>query len=115
MIRHPGTTIGLLLALSLFALPLSAQEQAAPPPPPLLDDSDLSTRELMEPEITIIERDGEIIQEYRIAGQLYMVRVTPQVGPAYYLVDMDGDGNMDTRNHELDPRVHIPAWVLFRF
>ncbi|SIT69301.1 Protein of unknown function [Ectothiorhodosinus mongolicus] len=104
------------LAFLLIVSPLAlAQEQAAPPPPPMLDDSGEGLRELLEPEITIIERDGETIHEKRINGQLYMIRVVPQSGPAYYLVDLDGDGVMDVRGHELNPRLHIPAWVLFSF
>lgn len=111
-------TLPIVLATLLFwpaALPLSAQEQAAPPPPPLLDDSDIATRELMEPAVTIIEREGERIEEYRLHGELYMIRVTPANAPPYYLVDTDGDGQLETRMTELDAKILVPAWVIFRF
>lgn len=110
--RHALTALALTTCL---ATPLSAQEQAAPPPPPLLDDSARVTRELMEPQVTITEREGERIEEYRLQGELYMIRVQPDNAPAYYLVDTDGDGHLETRMDELDPKILIPAWVIFSF
>jgi len=71
--------------------------------------------ENLEPEVTIIQRGGEAIEEYRIANQLYMIKVTPAQGAPYYLVDTDGDGNLETRERELDPDVIPPRWVLFRW
>jgi hypothetical protein len=67
----------------------------------------------MEPDITIIKREKETIQEYRINGRLYMVKITPSIGPSYYLVDNDGDGNMDARRSQLESGLKIPQWVLF--
>lgn len=61
----------------------------------------------------IIDRAGEDpVKEFRINGQLYMVKVTPRKGPPYYLVDSDGDGNLETRWNDLAPNLLIPAWVL---
>jgi hypothetical protein len=103
------------LIATAFLLPALALAEV-PPPPPLLDDGERVTREIMEPTVTIIRRDdGEVIEEYRVQGQLYMVRITPASGPAYYLVDTDGDGNLESRSHELDPRLMIPAWTILRW
>ncbi len=104
-----------VLLAALLLLPGLGAAEDIPPPPPLLDDSEQVTREIMEPQVTIIRRDGEIIEEYRLHGQLYMVRVTPRTGPPYYLVDTSGDGNLETRSHELDPRLMIPAWTILRW
>ena len=104
-----------VLLTALLLLPGLGAAEDIPPPPPLLDDSEQVTREIMEPQVTIIRRDGEIIEEYRLHGQLYMVRVTPRKGPPYYLVDTSGDGNLETRSHELDPRLMIPAWTILRW
>lgn len=103
-----------ILFTAAFLIPLAGAADV-PPPPPLLDDSQEVTRELLEPQVTIIRRDGEIIEEYRLHGQLYMVRITPRTGPSYYLVDTDGDGNLETRSHELDPGLMIPAWTILRW
>lgn len=47
------------------------------------------------------EANGDVIEEYRVAGQLRMVKVTPQRGPTYYLIDENADGVVDvTRGGE---------------
>jgi hypothetical protein len=72
------------------------------------------TGEAVEPDITIREEGQQLITEYRVNGLLYMVRIQPQVGPPYYLLDTDGDGTMDVR--ESAPRDNaVPQWVLFRW
>ncbi len=95
--------VGVTLVAGVFA----ALAQAAP--------EGAAEGESMEPEVTIIQRGGEAIEEYRIANQLYMIKVTPAKGPAYYLVDTDGDGNLETRQRDLDSEVVTPQWVLFRW
>ncbi|GAB6041769.1 DUF2782 domain-containing protein [Endothiovibrio diazotrophicus] len=71
--------------------------------------------ETLEPEVTIREKGEKTITEYRVAGRLYMIKVKPAVGPAYYLSDTDGDGNLETRQSELDPGFMIPKWILFQW
>jgi hypothetical protein len=66
-------------------------------------------------EVKIKEEKDETISEFRINGQLYMIRITPKKGTPYYLVDSDGDGNLETRWNELAPELLIPAWVLLRW
>ena len=44
--------------------------------------------------------DGDVIEEYRIAGQLRVVKIVPRRGPTYYLVDSDGDGKLDSSKGE---------------
>lgn len=101
------TLIALLLAA---ALPAFAQQRPAlepipePPPPP----SDLG--EIDEPEVTIVKRGEDTVQEYRVRGRLYMVKVTPRHGVPYYLVDRVGKGQMvrDDNAYEMA----VPMWVL---
>jgi len=66
-----------------------------------------------EPEITITRNQSEIIEEYRANGRLYMIKITPKKGFAYFLVDTDGDGSLDSRQNELDEGLLIPRWTLF--
>ena len=47
------------------------------------------------------EDNGDVVTEYRVAGQLRMVKVVPVRGPAYYLVDRDGGGRMDPAKGEV--------------
>ena len=44
---------------------------------------------------TRTEASGDVVDEYRVAGQLRVVRVTPKVGVTYSLTDNDGDGRVD--------------------
>jgi hypothetical protein len=79
----------------------------APPPPDIVRSG-----EPLEPEVTIIRSEEETIEEYRVGGRLYMVKVTPSKGPSYYMSDMDGDGRLETRSDQLwEPSV--PKWVIF--
>ncbi len=68
-----------------------------------------------EPEVTIIQREHDTIEEYRIQGRLYMIRVVPRRGVPYYLVDTDGDGHLETRRNEMTEDLLIPNWTLFRW
>jgi len=116
-------TLLALLSLGLVATPpLMAQEDAAPTPPDQTAPADApppalpsDEREAMEPEVTIIRREDRTVEEYRINGQLYMVKITPSKGYPYYLVDADGDGNLETQRNELDPKILVPSWVILRW
>ncbi len=46
------------------------------------------------------EANGDVIEEYRVGSVLRMVKVTPVRGPAYYLVDENGDGLLDKSRGE---------------
>jgi hypothetical protein len=41
--------------------------------------------------------NGDVIHEYRVGGQLTVVKVVPFRGPTYYIIDRDGDGRIDPR------------------
>ncbi len=102
----------------IFSLLFTAVAQAQEPaesvivPPPLPSGV---PDETIEPEVTIIQQDDRTIEEYSINGQRYMVKVIPAKGVPYYLVDADGDGNLDTQSNELDPKILVPSWVIFRW
>lgn len=78
-----------------------------PPPPGVVDPT-------LEPQITIIQRGGDRVEEFRINGKLYMIRVTPPHGRPYYLVDQRGDGAM-RRYDDLSPNFQVPMWVISEF
>jgi hypothetical protein len=66
----------------------------------------------VEPEVTIIETDQEVIYEYRVKGRVYMVKIQPVVGPPYYLLDTNGDGTLDVQESRR-PNLALPQWLLF--
>jgi hypothetical protein len=94
--------ISLSAAIAMvFGLGIAAQETpsdpdpAAPPPiPPKV------AGEEVEPRVVISEREGERIEEYSLNGVVYMVKITPVKGPAYYYLDEDGDGQLELRESD---------------
>jgi len=73
-------------------------------------------RSVPAPEVTIRQRGAQgSVEEYRVGGVLYMVKINPDKGTSYYLVDTDGDGNMETRYNDLQSNMAITAWVLLRW
>jgi hypothetical protein len=107
----------LLPGLFLFAAQavLAEQQSDIPPPPP--GSADQRGQEEIEPEVVIIQREDKTIEEYRVNGQLYMIKVIPRNAPPYFLLDNDGDGTMESRlgASDLEPDIMIPRWVLFRW
>ena len=79
-----------------------------PPPPAVASDPEL------EPQVTIIHRETETIEEFRVNGRLTMVKVTPRHGRPYYLVAEGVDGPF-VRRDSLDTGLRVPLWVLFSF
>lgn len=77
----------------LVAIALTACATTAPGGDPAVPEgADRSVR---------TEANGDVIEEYRVAGQLRVVKVTPQRGPTYYLIDENADGVVDvTRGQE---------------
>ncbi len=102
----------LLLATPLLALAEQPPTLGAVPEPPQLP-MPVQSGETLEPEITIIRRGDRTIQEYRVNGELYKVKITPAIGPSYYLIDTNGDGNLDVRESGIDKGLKVPQWVLF--
>lgn len=110
-----------LILLTLAASAWAADEEAAPSDlVPIPEQPDLpepvESGQPMEPEITILRKGKDTIEEYRLNNKLYMVKIQPSIGPAYYLIDTDGDGEMDSRRNDIQSganSMNIPQWVLF--
>lgn len=92
-----------LAAASIFICGLAMAQQkaqqntdpAAPPPiPPKVAGEEI------EPSVVITEREGERIEEYSQNGRVYMIKITPVKGPAYYYLDEDGDGQLELRESD---------------
>ena len=113
--------VGLLLAIGSSAngqeesvtVPAALPEESVTVPealpPPDLVESDQE----MEPQVTIIQREEETVEEYRVNGRLYMVKITPFVGKPYYFMDRDGDGLMESRMSDIYNPFRVPQWVIF--
>ena len=117
--RHRSLILAGLLAT--VTLPIHGQapdktgnndEQFADAPlPPDLPEP-IKSGETIEPEIYIVRTEEKIVEEYRVNGHLYMVKVTPRIGRPYYLMDMDGDGQMEGKLSDIYNTPPVPQWVL---
>ncbi len=115
------TALRFLLLLLLSAVSAGAyadNDKKAPgkleplPPPPAMDNA--ANNADNEPEVTITKETGQTIEEYRVGGRLYMIKVTPKIGKPYYLIDDRGDGKF-ARQDSLDSGFRPPSWVIHRF
>lgn len=88
----------LLLAGLLLLGPLAASAEDAPS---------------ADPDVTIRQEGDKTIQEYRVNGFLYAIKVIPKGGKPYFLVRADGsDGNFVRSDN---PDMLIPAWEIFKW
>lgn len=104
----------------LLAPPLLAQDppdEPAPPPPPIpeplppkIQDQD----DQIQPQVVIRREEGRTVEEYSIGGMVYMIRIVPEVGPPYYLIDTTGDGNFDSRHEHMEP-VRPAHWKIIEW
>ena len=108
----------ILISLMLLPLAALAQNEAPPPPDPaeppaststtLVDDREEGEAPLpekiveplppeAEPAVSIRTdgRSGDVVEEYRQNGRIYMVKVRPERGVPYTLMDTNGDGTLD--------------------
>jgi hypothetical protein len=74
--------------------PVDAREGDVPIPPKVQGEQ-------LQPEVRI-RRDEEdnIVEEYRLEGRVYMVKITPKGGIPYYYLDDDGDGTLELQERD---------------
>lgn len=86
----------------------------AEPKPEPLPNTPIDESPADEPDVMITKKNDMTIEEYRTAGKLYMIKITPKVGKPYYLVDDRGDGKF-ARQESLDSGFRVPRWILHSF
>lgn len=95
---------GLVMLLAL--LPGIGFAQTPQPEPQIGFDSTTA------PDVILREEEDRTIEEYRVNGILYAVKVTPKNGKPYFLVRADGQDNFV---HAEKPSLRIPSWKLFEW
>jgi hypothetical protein len=120
---HPVAAWLLCALLTAGGLIIPAQALAqAPPPPPALEPlpepqpapPEIANDPDIEPQVTVIRRERETVEEYRLGGRLVWVKVSPRVGPVYYLVP-EGPNGAFVRRDGLDTGLRVPMWLIFTF
>jgi hypothetical protein len=115
--------VALLLSSALSAAAQSTRPKdlrplpEVPEPPELALPSPGAGEEdsSLEPQVTITKRGEDKVEEYRLNGRIYMIKITPRIGMPYYLIDNFGDGTFATGTGGLDQGVRPPMWVIRQF
>ncbi len=95
---------------------LELLEEVQPPPNTLNNpnsNADAADDAAIEPQVTIRKKGKETIEEYRINGEMYMMKVTPEHGVPYFLHKEDSNGAWV--NVGPNQPLSVPKWILFRF
>lgn len=100
----------LILAITIGA---AAAEEAPPQLEPLPEPE--VGEEALQPEVIIRKRGENVIEEYRVGGRIYMIKVIPPIGPPYYLIDTDGDSIMDMKRSDLEEGVRVHQWRILEW
>ncbi len=100
--------------LALLAAPLAQAEDkpAEVPAPPDIPEG-FDEQDSFEADVVIRKGKDRVIEEYRVNGELYMVRITPKVGKPYYIRYPDGPKGRVIRKELED--INTPFWKLFEW
>jgi hypothetical protein len=108
LIAALGWTLGVAAQKAPPPPKLEPLPEPPPPPPQVAADPEL------QPQVTIVERENETIEEFRVNGRLKMIKVTPRHGRPYFLV-ADGASGAFVRRDSLDSGLRVPLWLLYEF
>jgi len=107
-----NTLLTTLLAISAIGISQAEEKAVEVPPPPLIPEG-FDEEDSMQADVVIRKGKDKVIEEYRINGQLYMVRITPKKGKPYYIRYPEGEKGRVIRK-ELDD-INTPFWKLFEW
>ncbi len=100
-----------LCVIQAFQVTTAGDSPGVPLPPeipPPVEDG-----EPMDQDVRIYRENKKTIYEYRINGELFYVKIVPEIGPTYYLTDEDGDGVIDQQEQGPESGMKIHQWKLF--
>ncbi len=66
-----------------------------------------------EPDVVIRQEGDRTVEEYRVNGFLYAIKVIPNAGPPYFLVAVDDEGNF--MRSDQPEGMRIPSWKIFEW
>lgn len=95
-----------IAVLALLATPVVVAQ-------PTLSGLDLRVTDAdIQPTVTLTEHENRTVEEYRVNNNVYMVKITPNAGAPYYLVDQDGSGDMSWNRGRPGLDLQVPQWAL---
>lgn len=107
-----------ILLLSCLAGAALAADATPPdlkplPPPPAFDPN--SPDDDLESQVTIVKKKDMVVEEYRVGGKLFKIKVIPKIGKPYYLIDERGDGQFSRQDGPDASNLRPPQWVIHQF
>lgn len=106
---HASRMAVLALTLGTTLLPCAVNSAQAAPESA---ETQQQSQKTPNPEITTRQEQDRTMEEYRINGRLYAIKITPRQGEPYMLVDHNGDGNFQM---ERNLHIAVPQWTLLRW
>lgn len=111
--------------LLLFSAVYAADDKALPPPalnektagqPAAIDDDTPSSvpKPGEIPEVTITPKPDTKVEEFQVNGQVRYIKITPYKSQPYYLLDTDGDGEVDVLQRDVD-KAQVNQWLMMEF
>lgn len=101
------------LIFAMLLIPVIAQAEA--PPPPIPANAVLTKRvvgDKYQQQVTVRRERGQVIEEYRIKGQLTMVKIKPSKNAPPYYIYYNEEWSNSAARHDLDAeKTHY--WKLF--
>jgi hypothetical protein len=83
-------------------------------PQPPLSELDLRVTEAdIAPQVRVQDYANRTVEEYSVNNNVYMIKITPNAGAPYYLVDSDGSGDMEWNRGQPGRDMEVPQWALF--
>lgn len=101
------------LATAVYAADPAPKDLQPLPPPPAFDPNAPDSE--LEPEVTIVKKKDMVVEEYRVNGKLYKIKVIPKVGKPYFMIDARGDGEFSRQDGPDGSNLRPPQWVIFEF
>lgn len=98
------------LMLSMFFLITACTQQTTSNNAAKLKNDDEEQSNRADSTLTVYQEGDKTIEERRIKGFIYSVKVIPKQGSPYYLINADGDNNTLQNS---PPKQKIPSWTLF--
>lgn len=102
-----------ILVFAALAGSALAQDPPAPKLEPLPEPPPMPAERADEPSVRIPVQEGDKVEEIRDGAEVIMLKVTPQEGPPYYLVQTAG--GQWVRRGSLDDGFRVPMWPIHTF
>lgn len=105
--------ITLLFSLTLGSANLLAQKRILAEPPPISKKAHKRSKIKPAKKKEVKKKPAGFYEEYLLKDKSYMIKITPNKGKPYWLIDQKGDGNY--KRSDLEPDSSPSQWHIKKF